>query len=93
MWSRDGKELFYVPAPGRFLVVSVKADPTFTFTPPMPVPRGFGVADPAAPRTFDITSDGRFLGVGAAGPGAGTQTGIHVVLNWFEELKARVPTR
>ncbi len=32
MWSRDGKELFFVPAPGRFVVAAVKAAPIFTVT-------------------------------------------------------------
>ncbi len=33
LWSRDGKELFFVPAPGRFMAVTVRTDPNFTFTP------------------------------------------------------------
>jgi Tol biopolymer transport system component len=94
MWSRDGKELFYVPGPGRFMAVAVRTQSTFTFASPALVPRGFGVAGPASSRTFDITPDGRILGVGAAGQGqGGSPMQIHVVLNWFEELKARVPTK
>ena len=42
LWSRDGKELFFVPAPGRFMVVTVRTAPSFTFTSPVAVPRGFG---------------------------------------------------
>jgi len=91
MWSRDGQELFFVPGPGVFMAVTVRTQPTFTFTLPVRVPRGFAVAPPAASRPFDMTSDGRILGVGAVGqsPGALRQE-IHVVLNWFEELKARL---
>jgi hypothetical protein len=47
-------------------------------------------------RRFDITRDGKFLGLVAPGQGAsGTPAAqeIHVVVNWFEELKARVPTK
>jgi len=91
-WSRDGRELFYVPAPSRFVVVTVKTQPSFTVTTPVAVPRGFGLADPASPRPYDLMPDGRILGT--AGGGAGVQSApgeIHVVLNWFEELKARVP--
>jgi Tol biopolymer transport system component len=96
LWSRDGRELFYIPGPGQFMAVTVRTQPTFSFTNPVAVPRGFGVADPASPRPYDITPDGRLVGIGAPGQ---TQSGslgpaqIHVVLNWFEELKARVPTR
>jgi hypothetical protein len=58
------------------------------------LPRRFGIADPASPRPFDSLPDGRLIGV--AVPGL-NQTGsgpaqIQVILNWFEELKVRVPT-
>ena len=95
-WSRDGTELFYVPAPMQFMAVTVRTQPSFTFTHPVRVPRGFGIADPGSPRPYDITPDGRILGVGTAGQtstGATEPTQLHIVLNWFEELKARVPTR
>jgi Tol biopolymer transport system component len=96
VWSRDGKELFYVPGPGQFMAVTVRTQPSFTFTNPAAIPRGFGIADPASPRTFDVTPDGRFVGVALAeiGPGgSAAQAQIQVVLNWFEELKTRVPVK
>jgi hypothetical protein len=44
---------------------------------------------------WDITPDGkRFLMMKEAGTPAstgGSAQGIHIVLNWFEELKQRVP--
>ena len=54
---------------------------------------------PTFERNNDITRDGKqFLGVVAAGQaatasGAAAAPQIQVVLNWFEELKARVPTK
>ena len=99
LWTRDGKELFYVPAPGSFMVVGVKGAPSFTVTSPVSVPRGFGSATPNLPRPFDIMDDGRIVGLVTTGQ---TQSGspakaqlqqIHVVLNWFEELKSKVPTK
>ncbi len=49
---------------------------------------------PGGRRHYDVSPDGRrFLMVTAGGTG-NTETGraeIHVVLNWVEELKARVP--
>ena len=95
MWSRDGKELFFVPAPGRFMAVTVRTAPSFTFTSPVAVPRGFVEALPANPRTFDVLPDGRFVVVGTQGQSQSTPgpTQIHVVLNWFEELKRLVPTK
>ena len=97
LWSRDGKELFFVPAPGLFNVVAVKTAPTFTITSPIAVPRGFGPAAPTEPRTFDIMPDGRIVGVITVGQSQSESSAqiqvqqIHVVLNWFEELKRLVP--
>jgi serine/threonine-protein kinase len=95
VWSRDGKDLFFVPAPARFSVVRVRTDPSFTFSSPVDVPRRFGIADPANPRPYDTLPDGRIIGVAMSGL---NQTGsgpaqIQVILNWFEELKARAPSK
>ena len=97
MWSPDGKELFYGAGPGQFVAVSVTTRPTFTFGNPVPVSRFFSDR-PAFERDTDITLDGkRFLGVVAAGQnaaaGAPAAPQIQVVLNWTEELKARVPAK
>jgi serine/threonine-protein kinase len=96
LWSRDGKELFYVPAPSLFMAVGIRTKPSFSFTAPVAIPRRFGIADPASPRPYDMVPDGRILGVGVQGQSQSGSPGpaeIRVVLNWFEELKARVPTR
>jgi hypothetical protein len=98
-WSPDGKELFYLASAGilRLEAVSVATRPTFTFGNPVPVLRPFTAGRPGSERNYDITRDGkRFLGVVAAGQtgsGAPAAPQIQVVLNWFEELKARVPTK
>jgi serine/threonine-protein kinase len=96
VWSRDGKDLRYVvPGATRYAVATVNTQPAFTFTNPVPAPRVFQDSVNDTIRTFDVTPDGRFLGVIAAGQTqAGTAVAqIQVVLNWFEELKARVPTK
>jgi Tol biopolymer transport system component len=91
-WSPDGKELFYVSRPGGFESVSVTAQRTFAFGNPRALPGPFLLGAPSWRRAFDIAPDGRVLGLlpGQAGSDlSGAQ--IQVVLNWFEELKARVP--
>jgi len=96
-WSPDGREIFYTPGPGnRFLAVPITPTPTFAFGDPVLIPRPFVNAPPSAARTYDIVHDGkRFLGlrtdIGSNGLPMAPQ--IQVVLNWFEELKARVPTK
>jgi dipeptidyl aminopeptidase/acylaminoacyl peptidase len=95
IWSRNGKQLFYIPAPGRFTVVNVTTRPSFSVSAPAPAPRGFTIGNaPTDPRSIDIAPDERILGVVVAGQGAtasGAAQQVEFVLNWFEELKARVP--
>ena len=91
VWSRDGK-LYFVPGPAQLESVTITTTPAFTFTPPVTVPRRFGLAPPGTARTFDLLPDGRIVGVNAAGEAGGSSTArIQVVQNWFEELKAKVP--
>jgi len=92
--------LFYFAGAGagQFVAVSVTTRPTFTIGNPVQVPRVFVERGPEFERNNDITLDGkRFLGVVGAGQnaadGAPAAPQIQVVLNWFEELKARVPTK
>jgi serine/threonine-protein kinase len=95
LWSRDGKQLFFTTGPDTCAAVNVTTKGSFAFTNPTAVPRGALLAAPSGPRRFDVLADGRFIGVVSAL----TQTGvpappqIQVVLNWFEDLKQRVPAR
>lgn len=101
-WSPDGTEIYYVetssrPA-GQLVVARLTTQPTFSVGNPVAVPSG-GVqlsGIQLVPRQFDIGPDGRIIGVvDAAQPPSGALAAlrIEVVLNWFEELKARVPTK
>jgi hypothetical protein len=81
------------------MIVGVMTAPIFTVTSALGVPRRFGQAAPTQPRSFDIMPDGRIVGVVVEGQGQSELPAqiqdqqIHVVLNWFEELKAKVPTK
>jgi Tol biopolymer transport system component len=88
VWNRNGKELFYRSG-DKMMAVDIATQP------------GVSVGKPRvlferqyAPYTYDVSPDGqRFLMLKPAeetSPSAPTQ--INVVLNWFEELKGRVPT-
>jgi eukaryotic-like serine/threonine-protein kinase len=95
VWSPDGRTLFYIPRPGGFESVSVTTQPTFTFGNPVAAPRPFGGASPSVRRLYDITPDGKFVGLVPAGQSDSGTTAptIQVVVNWTEELKARIPTK
>ena len=97
VWSSDGKELFYTPGGGQRLIgVTVTASQGFAFAPAPPVVRPFINHSGASERPFDAAHDGkRFLGLIPAGAdsAAPARTEMRVVLNWFEELKARAPVK
>jgi serine/threonine-protein kinase len=93
-WSPDGRELFYVPRLGAFEVVPVITEPTFAFGPATPVKRQFTPGAPAFRALFDMLPDGRFIGVVPLEGNdnvANNNPGIQVVLDWFDELHAKVP--
>jgi Tol biopolymer transport system component len=95
-WSRNGRELVSHPQGGQGAVQTITTQPSFAFSAPVPIPRGAAnVGGLFSQRNYDVMPDGRMLGVV---PGGETQSAgpttpqIQVVLNWFEELKQRVPT-
>ncbi len=99
-WSRDGRQLFYNPAAGQIAVVGITTRP-FALGEPTRLPGGTSgllSRNPASdPRVWDITGNGKLIGITDAGDTASSGTPaalqIRVVLNWFEELKQRVPVR
>jgi serine/threonine-protein kinase len=91
VWSRNGRELFYLAADGALMSVPVQPGPGFT------VGNATRVLDVAsynislaAGRSYDVSPDGqRFLVLKDAQQQGAAQ--INVVLNWTEELKRLVP--
>jgi eukaryotic-like serine/threonine-protein kinase len=96
LWSRDGRELFYMTGPAdvrsRVMASSIAAGAAFSATTPQmlfegPYYSGGGV-NPG--RTFDVSADGsRFLMIRDQTTASGTSTDapLVVVLNFFDELK------
>lgn len=95
-WAPDGKTLYFNPGPDLFKSVDVTATPVFAFGNPVSLTRPFRAAPPWRPREYDVTPDGRFIAAidrGQYDAGKPVAPQIQVVLNWFEELKARVPNQ
>ncbi len=97
MWSPEGSELFYRTAAGSGGItlrsVDIVTQPAFAFSNEQTLPvEGFNVV--GFYRDYDMSPDGeRLLMVFPADQAdsvAGTEQ-INIVLNWFEELKERVP--
>ena len=89
MWTRDGKEIVYNPAPGQYAIVAVATRPTFTFGNPVIIQSGGRSTAPALVRSMDISPNGqRIIGpITADSGGVISAPQIQVVLNWLEELK------
>ena len=96
VWSRDGREIVSQPQGGLQAVQTITTQPSFSFGPPVLMRRGHNDSGRTSQRNYDVMPDGRILGVVAAGQTQSpefTTPQIQVVLNWFEELKQRVPTK
>ncbi|MCH8268862.1 MAG: PD40 domain-containing protein [Acidobacteria bacterium] len=91
VWARSGRELFYRNG-NKMMGVDVTMQAGFDADTPTLLFEGpYQSGTPYAPPDYDITSDGqRFLMVQLGDMLEASQ--INVVLNWFEELKQRVPT-
>jgi hypothetical protein len=95
MWSPDGKELFYAGGRGVLVSVSFTTRPSVSFGTPVRFPKQFPNASPLNVRPYDVLPDGkrfiRALPAGSTAPSAAGPPRIQVVLNWFEDVKQRVP--
>ncbi len=90
MWSRNGRELFYVND-GQLWAMGIQTEPTLAWQDPVALFEFPGQLRPNVFVIYDVTPDGqRFVFVQPLEETAQTPQ-IYLVLNWFEELKARVP--
>ena len=100
IWSQDGRELFYLRngPPDALMRVTVQESETAGGDLVFGDPEVFVDWRYFSPRLgyqpYDVSRDGRVLVMGIgdrAGASEDSRSEINVVLNWFEELKARVP--
>jgi serine/threonine protein kinase/Tol biopolymer transport system component len=90
VWSRDGRELFYLDGDA-MRVVEVRTSPTFSAGAPRLLYEGRFIQSPNGVASYDVSADGqRFLRVQPLHPDPPTHE-IQVTMNWFEELKRLVP--
>ena len=95
-WAPNGRMLYFVTAPGvtEFSAVTVTTTSAFEVsTQVMSVPRPVPVAGgPNLPDQYDLSPDGEHFVIASS---ARTRLGAQIdfVLNWFDELNTRVPTK
>ena len=91
MWNPSGRELFYRSG-DKMMAVDITTQPSFAAGKPRMLFEGRYESPPFPIANYDVSPDGqRFLMVKPSGQEA-VPTQINVVLNWFEELKQKVPT-
>jgi len=99
LWSQpDGKQLFYIWN-DQVYVVDVRTETRFSVSKPYTVPITGIIQPPRSQRNYDITPDGKQFLVVLLASAQGEanlrlpRAQINVVVNWFEELKQRVPSK
>jgi Tol biopolymer transport system component len=91
VWNPNGRELFYRNG-DKMMAVGITTQPNFALgNPQLLFERPYGLATVPI-SNYDVSPDGRrFLMLKPTEQKAAASTQINVVLNWFEELKRRVP--
>jgi Tol biopolymer transport system component len=92
IWNRNGRELFYRSG-DKMMAVDIAIQPSFAAGKPKVLFEGPYQPTPTTAPNYDVSPDGqRFLMLKPSEQAQAAPTQINVVLNWFEELKRRVPT-
>jgi hypothetical protein len=91
VWSPNGRELFYRSG-DKMMAVDTATQPSFAPGKPRTLFEGPYLQSPLTAANYDVSPDGQqFLMVKRSEAEGPAPTQINVVLNWFEELKRRVP--
>jgi Tol biopolymer transport system component len=91
-WARSGRELFYRNG-DKMMAAAIQTSPDFrASTPKVLFDKLPTFPSLSGPGGYDVTLDGkRFLIVKRSA--RVQQRGLHVVMHWYEELRARVPVK
>ena len=102
LWGPDGREVFYVqPGPAgtaELFAVPISTTPAFTAGKPVKLFSISRLIGQTNGRPYDVSNDGkRFIAVKEAPPAGGTPSVVGsplvFVVNWIEELKAKLPVK
>ncbi len=92
LWNRNGRELFYRSGK-KMMAVEIATKPGFSPGTPKVLFEGpYQLLPTISTPNYDVSPDGqRFLMLKPVESTEAAPTQINVVLNWFEELKQKVP--
>jgi len=90
-WNPNGRELFYRSG-DKVMAVDITTQPDFAVGKPRVLFEALYEPSPLTTPNYDVSPDGqRFLMLKPTEQAQAAPTQINVVLNWFEELKQKVP--
>jgi serine/threonine protein kinase len=93
LWNHNGRELFYRDE-DKMMAVDIFTQPSFAAGKPRQLFQGDYVLNYFAGPYYDVSSDGQqFLMLKPVEQAQAAPPQINVVLNWFQELKKKVPGR
>jgi eukaryotic-like serine/threonine-protein kinase len=91
MWNPNGRELFYRSG-NKMMAVDIAGQLGFVVGKPHMLFQGQYIPTATTAPNYDVSADGqRFLMLKPVVQAQAAPTQINVVLNWFEELKQKVP--
>jgi serine/threonine-protein kinase len=96
VWSRDGKELFYLGSDKNMMTARMIPGAAIRFAEPVVmfrVPDALLGVEALYYPPWDVARDGRFLMARLVGEDSGQSGAMVVVENWIEELKVKVKPR
>jgi eukaryotic-like serine/threonine-protein kinase len=92
VWNPNGRELFYRNG-DKMMVVDISTQPGFSASTPRVLFQERYEQPPVPLSNFDVSRDGQhFLMLKPVDQEQAAPTQINIVLNWFEDLKQKVPT-
>lgn len=90
-WARDGGRLLYLDRNQRLMAVEVTVEPELALSTPQPVLDLSTVRVVLGGLPLDAMGDGTSFAFIQRGPEEKTSRHLRVVLDWFEQLKAKAP--
>jgi len=90
LWAPTGKELVFSDSENRIISVPVTTQPTFAFGRPVPLVN-FSDRPASVYRNYDFAPDGSRLVLVKDPSRSRGSTQFVVTLNWFDELRRRLP--
>jgi eukaryotic-like serine/threonine-protein kinase len=90
LWSHDGGEIFYRTG-NKMMVSRTRTIPDFQAGPAQLLFEGAYDKGRESRPAYDVAADGRRFLMVRTNDGESAPTGLEIILEWFDELKRRVP--